>query len=136
MTKHSVSVSSTPLPPLHDFTPPRGTDPVAIDGFDHIHIFADSAKQSAFLLTNQFGFRPWAYRGPETGWRDSVSLVVKQGDVFVQLSCPLLSSSPIAEHVKRHGFSVKDVAFRVPNAESCYYEALKRGAVGISEPTK
>lgn len=136
MAKNTVSVSSTLLPAVSDFVAPAGADPVAIDGFDHIHIFADSAKQSAYVLTTQFGFRPWAYRGPETGWRDSVSLVVRQGDVFVQVSCPLLSSSPIAEHVKRHGFSVKDVAFRVPNAESCYYEAIKRGAIGVSAPTR
>jgi 4-hydroxyphenylpyruvate dioxygenase len=136
MAKNTVSVSSTPLPVVSDFMAPPGVDPLAIDAFDHIHIFADSAKQSAFLLANRFGFTPWAYRGPETGWRESVSLVVKQGEVFVQLSCPLLSSSPIADHVKRHGFSVKDVAFRVPNAESCYYEALKRGAVAVSSPTE
>lgn len=136
MSKNLISATSTPRPAIKDFVAPSGVDPLAIDAFDHIHIFADSAKQSAFLLANRFGFTPWAYRGPETGWRDSVSLVVKQGDVLINLSCPLLSTSPIAEHVKRHGFSVKDIAFRVPNAESCYYEALKRGAVSVSPPTE
>jgi 4-hydroxyphenylpyruvate dioxygenase len=136
MSKNLISATSTPRPAIKDFVALSGVDPLAIDAFDHIHIFADSAKQSAFLLANRFGFTPWAYRGPETGWRDSVSLVVKQGDVLINLSCPLLSTSPIAEHVKRHGFSVKDIAFRVPNAESCYYEALKRGAVSVSPPTE
>jgi 4-hydroxyphenylpyruvate dioxygenase len=136
MSKNIISVTSTPRPVIKDFVAPIGVDPLAIDAFDHIHIFADSAKQSAFLLANRFGFTPWAYRGPETGWRDSVSLVVKQGEVLIQLSCPLLSTSPIADHVKRHGFSVKDIAFRVPNAESCYYEALKRGAISIAPPTE
>lgn len=137
MTKKNVPLCNTaPLPPLSDFKTTPGVDPVAIDGFDHIHLYAESAKQSAYFLSTAFGFSPLAYRGPETGWRDSVSIVLRQGDVLVQVTCPLRSSSPIADHVKRHGFSVKDVAFRVPNAESCYYESVNRGAVAVTPPTR
>jgi 4-hydroxyphenylpyruvate dioxygenase len=136
MAKNIIPVSSEALEPKNEFSSAVGVDPVAIDAFDHIHIYADSAKQSAFFLCRAFGFIPVAYRGPETGYRESVSIVLKQGQVLVQLSCPLRSSSPIAEHVKRHGFSAKAIAFRVPNAESCYYETLKRGAQGVDSPTK
>jgi 4-hydroxyphenylpyruvate dioxygenase len=124
------------LEPKEGYSAPAGVDPVAIDAFDHVHIYAESAKQSAFFLSHAFGFTPVAYRGPETGYRESVSIVLKQGDVLVQLSSPLRSTSPIAEHIKKHGFSAKDVAFRVPNTESCYYAALERGAIGVFSPTK
>jgi 4-hydroxyphenylpyruvate dioxygenase len=116
--------------------PADNADPVAIDGFDHIEIFTDSARQSSYFLSRGFGFVPCAYRGPETGWKDSVSYVLQQGEVFIQLTSPLRSTSPIAEHVKNHGFSAKDVSLRVPNAESCYYEALKRGATSVAAPTR
>ena len=136
MAKNIIPVSTEALQPPKEFSASTGVDPVAIDAFDHIHIYADSAKQSAFFLCRAFGFAPFAYRGPETGYRESVSIVLKQGEVFVQLSSPLRSSSPIADHIKRHGFSAKDIAFRVPNAESCYYETLKRGAIGVDSPTR
>lgn len=136
MAKNSVDFSVTPLERSAMRAVPAGIDPLAIDAFDHVHLYAESAKQSAFFLTQGFGFTPIAYRGPETGYRDGVSIVLTQGAVLVQISCPLGSSSPIAEHVKRHGFSVKDVAFRVPNAESCYYAAIERGAVTVSAPTR
>ncbi len=136
MSKKIIPFSTEPLESKKVFSFVVGVDPLAIDAFDHIHIYADSAKQSAFFLANSFGFKPFAYRGPETGYRDSVSIVLKQGEVFIQISSPLRSSSPIAEHVKRHGFSAKDIAFRVPNAESCYYKALEQGAIGVSSPTK
>jgi 4-hydroxyphenylpyruvate dioxygenase len=135
-SKNSIAVSVTLLDPSKGVDLSKGVDPVAIDAFDHVHLYADSAKQSAFFLVNAFGFTPLAYRGPETGFRDSFSVVLKQGDVRVQISCPLRSSSPIAEHLKIHGFSAKDIAFRVPNAQSCYQEALKRGALGVLAPTR
>lgn len=136
MTKQLTPFSSTPLTLSDNYKCPQGIDPVAINGFDHIHLYCESAKQSAFFLTTAFGFTPWAYRGPETGYREGVSLVLRQGDIFLQVSCPLRSENPIAEHVKRHGFSAKDIAFQVPNAEACYYESIKRGALQASPPTK
>lgn len=111
-------------------------DPLAIDGFHHIEICADSAKQSAFYLAHGFGFRPVGYRGPETGHRDSVSIALQQGNVLLQISCPLRSTSPIAEHVHKHGFSAKDVAFKVPNCAAIFYEAVKRGAQPVSAPAE
>lgn len=135
MLRNLVETTSVALDPS-SFKPVSGADPLAFDAFHHIEFFTDSAKQSAYFLSHAFGFIPCAYRGPETGWRDSVSIVLRQGEVFLQLTCPLKSSSPIAEHVKVHGFSARDVAFRVPQVESCYYEALKRGAVGVSPPTR
>jgi len=131
--KHFVEFSSTPLAPDHT-SPPSGVDPVAIDGFDHIEIYTDSAKQSAYFLSHAFGFNPWAYRGPETGWHDSASIILKQGDVYIMLTCPLRGNSPIAEQVHKHGFAARDVAFRVSNAQWCYHEAIKRGAVGVVPP--
>lgn len=135
MNKNLIECTSELLDPS-SARPMVGTDPVAIDGFDHIEIFTESARQSSFFLSRGFGFIPCAYRGPETGCRDSVSYVLQQGEIFIQLTCPLRPTSQIAEHVKTHGFSAKDVSLRVPNVEACYYEALKRGAVSAAAPTK
>lgn len=43
--------------------------------------------------------------------------------------------SEFAAHLERHGDGVKDVAFRVDDAESIYNKAIKKGAKGIMKPT-
>lgn len=134
MSKNSIPFTTQLLDPTKARS--AAGDPLAIDGFDHIEIYTESTRQSSFFLSRAFGFTPLAYRGPETGWRDSVSIVLRQGDVLVQLTAPLKKESPIAEYVHRHGFAAKDVAFRVPNCEAAYHAALARGARSVSPPTE
>lgn len=114
----------------------KAADPLAIDGFDHVHLYADSARQSAFYLAHAFGFVPIAYRGPETGWKESVSIALKQGGVLLCVTSALKSSSPIAAHVLKHSFSAKDVAFRVPDCDAAFQEAVARGAKPVLPPTE
>ncbi len=111
MNKHHLEVATRWLDPVQS-RPLQGSDPLAIDGFDHVEIYTESAKQSAYFLSHAFGFVPFAYRGPETGHRDSVSIALKQGDVMVQLSSSLRPNTPIASFVHIHGFSTHDIAFR------------------------
>uniref|UniRef100_A0A8C8HHL9 4-hydroxyphenylpyruvate dioxygenase n=1 Tax=Oncorhynchus tshawytscha TaxID=74940 RepID=A0A8C8HHL9_ONCTS len=49
--------------------------------FDHITFWVGNAKQAASYYCNKLGFEPLAYQGLETGCRDVVSHVVKQGKV-------------------------------------------------------
>jgi 4-hydroxyphenylpyruvate dioxygenase len=133
--KHFADFSRDVIP-AHPGQEPSPTTSIIIDGFDYIELYTESVRQSVFFLSRAFGFRPFAYRGPETGWRESVSVAMKQGEVVIQLTSPLIPGSSIAQHLCRHGFSVKDVAFRVSNAESCHDHAVRRGAVEVVPPTK
>lgn len=136
MARRKAEYSVKPLiPSSRSGQPATPGDPLAVDDFDHIHLYCESAKQSAFFLQVGFGFQPLAYRGPETGWRESVSYVLTQGAVNVVLSSPLQMTSPISNYVQIHGFSAADVAFRVPDCEAFYYTALQRGAKSASPPT-
>jgi 4-hydroxyphenylpyruvate dioxygenase len=135
MSKNLIPFSTTSLS-KHGPPSTAADDPLAIDNFDHLEIYTDSAKQSAFFLCQAFGFRPVYYRGPETGWRESVSIVIRQGDVLIKLTCPLKQTSPIAAFLHSHGFSVRDVAFTVPDAQASYYAALARGAERVSAPAE
>ena len=110
-------------------------DAFPILGIDHIEFWVGNAKQAAFYYANAFGFTPTAYAGLETGIRDRTSQLVTQGEIRFVLTGALGPDSPIGEHVARHGDGVKDVAFRVPDAEDAYRLALSRGATGVTEPT-
>lgn len=135
MSKHQASFTTRWIDP-RERKLPLPADPLAIDGFDHIEIFADSAKQSAYYLSHAFGFTPIAYRGPETGWRESVSILLKQGDALLLITSPLKMTSYIASFVHAHSFSPRDVAFTVPDCEAAYYEAMRRGAISSAPPTE
>jgi 4-hydroxyphenylpyruvate dioxygenase len=135
MSKHHAPFTTRWLDP-RERTLPTPIDPLAIDGFDYIEIYADSAKQSAFYLSHAFGFVPIAYRGPETGCRESVSILLQQGEALIVITSPLKMTSYIASFVHAHSFSPRDVAFTVPDCEAAYYEAMKRGASSSSPPTE
>ena len=53
-----------------DFLPIKGTD--------YVEFYVGNAKQAAHFYKTAFGFQSYAYRGLETGSKDSVSYVLKQ----------------------------------------------------------
>ena len=105
-----------------------------LNGIDHVELWVGNAKQAAFYFCQAFGFREVAYAGLETGERDHVSHVVRQGRITVVLTGALGSASEIAAHHHRHGDGVKVIALSVPDADHAYNTALERGARGVAEP--
>jgi 4-hydroxyphenylpyruvate dioxygenase len=116
-------------------TLPEGEDPQAIEGFDYAEFYVENARQTAMYFCFSFGFTPVAYRGPETGYTESASYVLKQNKVTLLITAPLKATSPICNQVALHGMTVHDVAFRVPNCEAFYYAAMEKGAESASVPT-
>ena len=110
-----------------DFLPLLGTD--------YVEFYVGNAKQAAHFYKTAFGFQSFAYRGLETGSKDSVSYVIKQDKIKLILTTPLNSKSPINEHIVRHGDGVKVVALWVEDARKAYEETTIRGAKSYMEPT-
>lgn len=112
----------------------------AFDGFDHCHWWVGNAKQAASWFVARFGFTRIAYRGLETGSRDVVTHVVRQGRIRFAFSSALNpGASPslgddIGRHLQKHGDGVKDVAFSVENCRKIFASAVSRGAVVVQEP--
>lgn len=110
-------------------------DFLPLNGTDHVEFYCGNAKQSAYYYINAFGYEMIAYAGPETGVRDRASYVIKQEKVVLILTTSLDPNSEISEHVKKHGDGVKVLALWVDDARKSYEETVKRGAVGVQEPT-
>jgi 4-hydroxyphenylpyruvate dioxygenase len=110
-----------------DFLPLLGTD--------YVEFYVGNAKQSAHFYKTAFGFQSFAYKGLETGSRDSVSYVLKQDKIRLVLTTPLNSKSPINDHIVKHGDGVKIIALWVDDATSAFEETTKRGAKPFMEPT-
>ncbi|MBS1272320.1 MAG: 4-hydroxyphenylpyruvate dioxygenase [Candidatus Marinimicrobia bacterium] len=109
---------------------------IPIHGTDHVEMYVGNAKQAMHFFCSGFGFRPVAYRGPETGVKDTASYVVEQGKVRIVITSPLGPDSPIADHVHRHGDGVKDIALWVDDAAAAFDQTVKNGAIPIAEPTE
>jgi 4-hydroxyphenylpyruvate dioxygenase len=109
-----------------DFLPLLGTD--------YVEFYVGNAKQAAHFYKTAFGFQSYAYRGLETGSKDSVSYVLKQDKIRLVLTTPLSSKNPINDHIVKHGDGVKVVALWVEDARKSYEETTKRGAKSYQEP--
>jgi len=60
----------------------------------------------------QFGFKPFKFRGLETGHRDQCSHAVKLNDIVLVFVSPFHdepANDPINSYIVRHGNSVNDV---------------------------
>ncbi len=112
--------------PEQDFMP--------IQNFDYLEFYVGDARQAAYYFSNGWGFTPIAYAGLETGVRNHSSYVLEQGNVRFVITSPYGPEGAMAEHIKLHGDGVKDIAFRVEDAEQAYREATGRGAQGVMEP--
>ena len=107
-----------------------------IKGFDHLEFYVGNAKQAALYYTKCFGFTNTAYRGLETGCRETASYVMEQGDIRFILSTGLSPDHPISKSVFKHGDGVAIIALEVPDAVIAYKESTNRGAVGAIAPTE
>lgn len=110
-----------------DFLPLLGTD--------YVEFYVGNAKQSAHYYKTAFGFQSYAYKGLETGCEEYASYVLQQGKIKLVLTTPLNSSSPINEHLVKHGDGVKVIALWVEDATKSWEETTKRGAKSFMEPT-
>ena len=111
-------------------------DFLPLKGFDHLEFYVGNAKQSSIYYQYALGFTLTAYSGLETGNKEKASYVLEQGKIRFVLSTPFQPDGFISEHIKRHGDGVRDIALEVDDAASAYNETVKRGAIGILEPTE
>ncbi|HEV2687096.1 MAG TPA: 4-hydroxyphenylpyruvate dioxygenase, partial [Bryobacteraceae bacterium] len=109
-------------------------NPLKLKRIHHIEFWVGNARQAAFYYRKGFGFSQIAYRGLETGERRQTSYALSQGKANFLLTTPMTADDPAAEHVKKHGDGVRDIALEVEDADSAFAEAVRRGAEPAVEP--
>lgn len=109
-------------------------DPLPLKAIHHVELLVGNAKQAAYYYRHAFGFSQLAYAGPETGVKEQASYVLYQGSIGLVVSTPLRPDDPMAEHLRRHGDGVLDIAFLVDDVDACFAEAVQRGAKVALEP--
>jgi 4-hydroxyphenylpyruvate dioxygenase len=113
----------------------ENTDVFPVTGWDAIVFVAGNATQSAHYYQSAWGMELVAYSGPENGNRDHKAFVLKSGSIRFVVKGAVDPDSPLADHHRRHGDGVVDIALEVPDVDRCVAQARKAGAMVLEEPT-
>src|SRR5690349_10249253 len=109
---------------------------VGIKSIKYVEFYVGNATQAAFYYHNAFGFEPVAIADLKTGDRERTSIIVRQNNVNLVLTSALSPDNPIAEFVKQHGDSVRDIALTVDDAREAFEQSVKNGAIPLQSPTR
>jgi len=103
-------------------------DPFPVAGWDAVVWVAGNATQSAMWFQMAFGMTLEAYSGPATGNRDYHAYVLRAGQARFVVKGAVSPESPLADHHRRHGDGVIDVALEVLDVDKCVAHAQAAGA--------
>jgi 4-hydroxyphenylpyruvate dioxygenase len=117
---------------LVDYDP--AGDPFPVRALDAVVFTVGNATQTAWYYQHVFGMRLVAYSGPETGNRDHKSYVLTSGEARFVVNGAVRPDSPLADHHRRHGDGVADVALEVADVDRCVAHATAQGATITVEP--
>jgi 4-hydroxyphenylpyruvate dioxygenase len=109
------------------------TDPFPVTALDAVVLVSGNATQSAHFYQHAFGMQLVAYSGPETGNRDHKAFVLRSGSARFVIVGAVAPDSPYADHHRRHGDGVVDIALEVPDVERCVAHARAAGATVLDE---
>ena len=107
-------------------------DRFPIRRIDHIELYVGNARQAAAFYRHAFGFGVAAYRGLETGCRETTSYVLECRAIRFVVTSGLAPGHPAARFAHAHGDGVAVVALEVPDAAHAFAEARRRGAAGAA----
>jgi 4-hydroxyphenylpyruvate dioxygenase len=109
-------------------------DVFPVTGWDAIVFVVGNATQAAHYYQSAWGMELVAYAGPEHGTRDHKAFVLKSGSIKFVLKGAVDPDSPLADHHRRHGDGVVDIALEVPDVDRCIARAHEVGATVLEEP--
>jgi 4-hydroxyphenylpyruvate dioxygenase len=109
-------------------------DPFPVIAMDAVCFVVGNATQTATFYQFALGMDLEAYRGPETGCRDSKSYVLRSGSARFVFTGGVTPDSPLLDHHRRHGDGVVDLALEVPDVDRCIEHARATGATILDEP--
>jgi 4-hydroxyphenylpyruvate dioxygenase len=109
-------------------------NPLKLKRIHHVEFWVGNARQAAFFYRKGFGFSQVAYSGLETGHRKRTSYAMSQGKANFVLTTPMTPDDAAAEHIRKHGDGVRDIALEVEDADQAFEEAVRRGAIPAEEP--
>ena len=122
------------ITPTTNNHPPIGGRP-SIAGIHHLELYVSDGRRTADLFHRALGLRTTAILPPVSSAPDRFSRLVERGDIHLIVTEPLTGSSDVADYLRRHGDSVKDIAFAVPDVDGVFDRAVAAGARPLRRPS-
>lgn len=131
---------------LNLLLPNLALENVGYEGYAYVTWYVSNSKQTAAYFINCLGFKPFAYKGLETGSRAVCCHVVRNNDAVFQFVSPLRNGfarnainnfkvREINDFIVLHGDAIRDVAFDVDDVDLVFTTAVSNGARAIEAPT-
>jgi 4-hydroxyphenylpyruvate dioxygenase len=108
--------------------------PLPVRGTDHVRFHVGNARQAVHWYSTAFGMGPVAYRGPETGHRDSCEYLLVSGAARFVIAGEARPGTELGRHVAAYGDAVVDLALETPDVDAAVRHARERGATVVEEP--
>ena len=112
----------------------QARDPFPVTAMDAIVFVSGNATQSAHFYQHAMGMTLVGYSGPETGNRDHKGFVLRSGSARFVIIGAVDPASRYADHHRKHGDGVIDLALEVPDVDRCIAHARAQGATILDEP--
>jgi len=112
----------------------QARDPFPVTAMDAIVFVSGNATQSAHFYQHAMGMTLVGYSGPETGNRDHKGFVLRSGSARFVIVGAVDPASRYADHHRKHGDGVIDLALEVPDVDRCVAHARAQGATILDEP--
>ena len=109
-------------------------DPFPVAGWDALVWIVGNAVQTAHYFISAYGMELVAYSGPEHGNQDHHAFVLTSGAARFVVKGAYDPSSELAEHHRRHGDGIVDIALAVPDVDRCISHAAAQGATVLEQP--
>jgi 4-hydroxyphenylpyruvate dioxygenase len=109
-------------------------DPFPVTALDAVVWAVGNATQTVHYYQAVWGMELVAYRGPETGYPEFKSYVLKSGSARFVINGGVAPDSPLLEHHRKHGDGVIDLPLAVPDVDKCVKHARDQGATVLAEP--
>ncbi len=109
-------------------------DPFPVRRLDHVRFAVGNARQAVHYYSTAFGMDCVAYRGPETGHRESAEYVLTSGQARFVLTGEVVPGTRLGDRVRAHGDGVSDLALEVPDVDAAIEHARRQGATVLAEP--
>jgi len=109
-------------------------DPFPVSGLDALVWIVGNALQTSHYFQAVYGMELVGYSGPETGNRDHHAYVLRSGAARFVVTGAYDPASALADHHRRHGDGIVDIALTVPDVDRCIAHAAAQGATVLTEP--
>jgi 4-hydroxyphenylpyruvate dioxygenase len=109
-------------------------DPFPVSGWDALVWIVGNAVQTAHYFESAYGMEVVAYSGPETGNRDHHAFVLRSGSARFVIKGAYDPGSELADHHRKHGDGIVDIALAVPDVDKCIAHATAQGATVLEQP--